>query len=204
MPDLFDNTPQHLINVLPQDGILNYYGSIFNIQDSKHYFDLLMSSVDWRNDAAMVFGKLITTKRKTGWYGDKDFSYTYSGIERKALPWTKELLQLKSKVESISNETFNSCLLNLYHDGNEGVSWHSDDEKMLKKHGAVASLSFGAERIFQFKHKKLLLKTSIQLEQGSLLIMKGAIQDFWLHQIPKTSKVKTPRINLTFRTIILP
>ena len=115
--------------------------------------------------------------------------------------WTPELLELKQKCEEVSGETYNSCLLNLYHDGSEGMAYHSDGEKDLKKNGAIASLTFGAERKFVFKHKTTQEKAEIFLESGSLLVMKGKTQENWLHRLPPTTKVKTPRINLTFRTI---
>jgi alkylated DNA repair dioxygenase AlkB len=118
------------------------------------------------------------------------------------LPWTKELLELKTVIEKETGETFNSCLLNLYHNGDEGMAWHSDGEPELKKDGAIASLSFGAERKFVFKHKQTSHKVELILEHGSLLLMKGTTQTHWLHRLPPTKKVRTARVNLTFRTII--
>ena len=119
------------------------------------------------------------------------------------MPWTKELLELKTIIEDKTNETFNSCLLNLYHNGNEGMAWHSDAEKDLKKDGAIASLSFGAERKFGFRHKKDKETVYVILEHSSLLLMKGTTQTHWLHRLPPTTKVLKPRVNLTFRTIVL-
>jgi alkylated DNA repair dioxygenase AlkB len=130
----------------------------------------------------------------------KAFEYTYSNRTKYAKPWTPNCW-LKQKCEEVSGETYNSCLLNLYHDGSEGMAYHSDGETDLKKHGAIASLTFGAERKFLFKHKTTKEKVEVFLENGSLLIMKGATQDNWLHRLPPTTKVKTPRVNLTFRTI---
>lgn len=198
---LFDIPADHTHNWLPQDGIVHYYGKIFNQEKADCYYNLLINTIDWRHDEAIMFGKKITTKRKVAWYGDQPFKYRYSNTTKLALPWTKELLELKNIIEQQTGETFNSCLLNLYHNGDEGVSWHSDGEADLKKDGAIASLTFGAERKFSFKHKKLALKVDLLLEHGSLLMMKGSTQTHWLHQIPLTKKVKTPRINLTFRTI---
>lgn len=186
-------------NLLPYDGTVNYYGPI--IDDSNDYYDLLLKEVDWQHDQALIFGKLITTKRKVAWYGDTNFEYQYSGIKKIASPWNKTLLALKHKVESITGETFNSCLLNLYHDGSEGMAWHADGEKDLKKEGAIASVTFGAARKFCFKHKVDKLKIDIILAHGSLLIMKGKTQQNWLHRLPPTAKITSPRINLTFRTI---
>jgi alkylated DNA repair dioxygenase AlkB len=198
--DLFNTG---LVNLLPFDGIVEYHGKIMSTQKALNYYQILMNSVEWKNDEAVIFGKHIITKRKVAWYGDEGFSYTYSNITKQALPWTAELLELKKLSEQLSKTTYNSCLLNLYHNGNEGMAWHSDDEKTLGPHAAIASLSFGAERKFSFKHKRTKETISIVLEQGSLLVMKGATQINWLHRLPLTTKVKTPRINLTFRTIVL-
>jgi alkylated DNA repair dioxygenase AlkB len=190
-------------NLLPFDGVVEYHGKIMSTQKALSYYQLLMDTVEWKNDEAVIFGKHIITKRKVAWYGDEGFSYTYSNITKQALPWTPELLELKKLSEQLSNATYNSCLLNLYHTGEEGMAWHSDDEKTLGHHSAIASLSFGAERKFSFKHKRTKDTVSIVLEQGSLLVMKEATQVNWLHRLPPTTKVKTPRINLTFRTIVL-
>lgn len=188
-------------NLLPFDGEVNYYGAIMPIEKAQDYYTRLLENIQWENDKAIIFGKLIITKRKVAWYGEKPFSYTYSKTTKSALPWTKALLELKSLIETKTGETFNSCLLNLYHSGDEGMAWHSDGEKDLKKNGAIASLSFGAERRFLFKHKVTKQNVVVHLEKGSLLVMKGETQTHWLHRLPPTKKVKTPRINLTFRTI---
>ncbi len=189
-------------NLLPYDGEVYYYGQVLNTQRSLYYYQQLLQQIDWKNDEAIIFGKRIITKRKVAWYGEKPFEYTYSKTTKLALLWTKELLELKAIVEENTGETFNSCLLNLYHNGEEGMAWHSDAEKDLKKNGAIASLSFGAARKFSFKHKENKQKIDVILEKGSLLVMKGTTQTHWLHRLPPTKKVITPRINLTFRTII--
>jgi alkylated DNA repair dioxygenase AlkB len=189
-------------NLLPKDGMVNYFGSIFSTAEANRYYENLLNKIDWKNDEAIIYGKKIITKRKVAWYGDKEFEYTYSKITKKASLWTPELLELKRTVEEKSSETFNSCLLNLYHSGEEGMAWHSDAEKDLKKNGAIASVSFGAARKFAFKHKETKETVSLNLEHGSLLIMKGTTQTNWLHRLPPTTKVNTPRVNLTFRTIV--
>jgi len=188
-------------NWLPQDGVVNYYGKLFSEEESNTFFEELWHTIDWRNDEAMMFGKKIITKRKVAWYGDSPFRYTYSKVTKEALPWTPELLTLKNRIETATGETFNSCLLNLYHSGDEGMAWHSDDEIDLKRNGAIGSITFGAERKFAFKHKHIDQKVEMLLEHGSLLVMKDTTQTFWLHRLPPTKKVKKPRINLTFRTI---
>lgn len=189
-------------NLLPQDGAVNYYGKVLDDESAYDYFDVLFKNIEWQHDRAVIFGKTVITKRKVAWYGQHAFSYRYSGTEKRALPWTKELLELKQLVETQTSETFNSCLLNLYHSGEEGMAWHSDGETDLKKNGAIASLSFGAERRFLFKHKNTQEKVEVLLEHGSLLVMKDCTQSFWLHRLPPMKKVKMVRINLTFRTII--
>ncbi|PKP39868.1 MAG: alpha-ketoglutarate-dependent dioxygenase AlkB [Bacteroidetes bacterium HGW-Bacteroidetes-15] len=199
--DLFNNDPNQ--NLLPYGGVVRYFGKIFDYQKANHFFERMMKTVEWKNDEAVIFGKRIVTKRKVAWYGDFPFEYTYSNKTKTALPWTQELLELKAIIETQTGETFNSCLLNLYHDGSEGMAWHSDGEKDLKKDGTIASLSFGATRRFSFKHKETKETISINLEHGSLLIMTGKTQTNWLHRLPPTKLVKNHRINLTFRTIIL-
>ena len=200
--DLFNTLINEKINLLPKDGTVYYYGKLFSQKDADHYLQMLLANVDWRNDEAIIFGKKIITKRKVAWYGDKPFQYTYSKITKLALPWTNELLQIKSFTEERTGETFNSCLLNLYHNGEEGMAWHSDGETDLKKNGAIASLSFGAERKFAFKHKQSKEKVELVLEHGSLLMMKGCTQDHWLHRLPPTKQISKARVNLTFRTIV--
>ena len=186
---------------MPKDGTVNYHGKIFSAREADNFLACLLTGIEWRNDEAVILGKLVVTRRKVAWYGDKDFEYTYSNRTKKALYWTKELIELKAIVEAKTGETFNSCLLNLYHNGDEGMAWHSDAEKDLKKNGAIGSLSFGAQRKFSFKHKKSKETVSIILEHGSLLVMKGTTQTNWLHRLPPSKLVTKPRVNLTFRTI---
>ena len=190
-------------NFIPKDGIVNYYGKIVAHSDSQNYLEILLTTIQWKNDEAKIFGRHIITKRKAAWYADSNFDYAYSGTTKIALPWTTELLKLKKIVEGLTGTTFNSCLLNLYHDGKEGMAWHSDDEKSLGKNTVIASMSFGAERKFSLKHKVSKETVSVMLENGSLLVMKGTTQTHWLHSLPKTVKVKSPRVNLTFRTIVI-
>ena len=199
--ELFENIVDSTRNLLPQDGTVNYYGKILNQIEANDFYKTLLEAIEWKNDEAVIFGKKIITKRKVAWYGDENFEYTYSNSTKNAIPWTEELLALKKMTEEKTGQIFNSCLLNLYHDGSEGMAYHSDAEKDLKKNGAIASLSFGAERKFLFKHKFNQEKIEIFLEHGSLLMMKDQTQSFWLHRLPPTKKVFVPRINLTFRMI---
>jgi alkylated DNA repair dioxygenase AlkB len=201
--DLFSQEVNFLKNLLPGDGIVNYYGKLLDNEESNHYLNCLLNTIEWENDKAIIFGRTIITRRKVAWYGDTNFEYSYSNTTKQALIWTKELLELKKLIEEKTGESFNSCLLNLYHNGEEGMAWHSDAEKDLKKNGAIGSLSFGAERKFAFKHKKTKETISIFLEHGSLLIMKDTTQTNWLHRLPPSKRIKNARINLTFRTINL-
>lgn len=198
---LFDN--EKIENLLPHDGVVTYFGKVISQSAIQSYYDRLMHTIEWKNDEAVIFGKHIITKRKAAWYGDSDYLYTYSNVTKQALVWTKELLELKQIAEQYTGATFNSCLLNLYHNGNEGMAYHSDDEKTLAANAAIASLSFGAERKFSFKHKRTNETVSVLLESGSLLVMKGATQVNWLHRLPPSKKISEPRVNLTFRTIVL-
>ena len=200
--DLFGNLADANENLLPKDGTVNYYGKIIDQEEADAFYLQLLENIEWKNDEAVIFGKKILTKRKVAWYGDDNYEYTYSNSTKKAIPWTPELLKLKALAEEKTGEEFNSCLLNLYHSGDEGMAYHSDGEKDLKKNGAIASLSFGAERKFSFKHKFTKEKVELLLEHGSLLVMKDQTQSFWLHRLPPTKKIHTPRINLTFRTIV--
>lgn len=199
---LFEETYDSNRNYLPQGGTVNFYGKIFEQELADFYYKVLLETINWQNDEAVIFGKRIITKRKVAWYGSEEFSYTYSNTTKTALPWTADLMLIKKTVEEISGETFNSCLLNLYHSGEEGMAWHSDAEKDLRKNGAIASVSFGAERKFCFKHKESFEKVELLLPHGSLLIMKGETQKNWLHRLPPSKKIFNPRINLTFRTIV--
>ena len=200
-----NNTPldsavssQTIINM---DGIAIYTDSLIPAEKSEFFLLQLSKNIQWRNDESVIFGKHYITRRKNAWYGDGPFNYTYSKIKRTALPWTNELLEIKHVVENNESTKFNSCLLNFYHDGDDGMGWHSDNEKELIKNGVIASISLGAERKFSFKHKKNKEKIDLILGNGSLLVMKEQIQTHWMHQLPKSKKIREPRINLTFRSI---
>ncbi|MBB5353885.1 alkylated DNA repair dioxygenase AlkB [Haloferula luteola] len=190
-------------NLLPYDGESLYYGRIFPPQQAEHYLRWFLNSIPWQHDEAVIFGKHIVTARKVAWYGDSHYDYTYSGKTRTARPWTPELLAIKQEVERLGGSQYNSCLLNLYADGSQGMAWHHDDEKGLGAHSDIASVSFGAERRFDFRHKLSKTKVSQYLPSGSLLIMRGRTQACWQHQVPKSTKVTEPRVNLTFRRMLL-
>ncbi len=199
---LFAFSPQNPLSLLPFDGTVLYYGKCLSERDAWNFYELLWSQIEWKHDEALFFGKHVFTKRKVAWYGDQPYAYTYSNTTKRALPWTSVLKQLKRLTEQLTGETFNSCLLNLYHDGKEGMAWHSDGEKDLKKDGAIASMSLGAERRFLFKHKQSGDSVGLMLEHGSLLLMRGKTQTYWQHRLPPSAKIHHPRINLTFRTMV--
>ncbi|BCE00924.1 alpha-ketoglutarate-dependent dioxygenase AlkB family protein [Marinicellulosiphila megalodicopiae] len=197
--NLFENDPD--LNLLLYQGEVNYLGAILSAQEAQHYFETLLKEINWQHDQVQINGKIVTTKRKVAWYGNKNYAYHYSGTTKQANQWTDELLELKSIVEAKTNQKFNSCLLNLYENGEQGMSWHSDDETVLGEQTSIASLSLGEPRKFSFKHKTKKHSCSIELEAGSLLMMQGKTQIYWLHSLPINLKSKLPRINLTFRTI---
>jgi alkylated DNA repair dioxygenase AlkB len=185
------------------DGEVIIYRNFFEELESDLLFNELLNNTKWRQDKIRMFGKEVDLPRLTAWYGNQGKSYKYSGINMNPDTWTPTLLLIKERVEKVIELNFNSVLINLYRDGNDYVSWHSDDEKELGKNPTIASVSFGATRRFLLRHQlnKDLEIVDLSLNHGSLLIMKGSTQHFWKHQVPKTAKVKTERINLTFRVI---
>lgn len=189
------------IEILPCDGSAIYYGAILDPSLAEHYFREFEENIEWKNDEAFLFGKHFITERQAAWYADKPYTYTYSNKTKIALPWTDALLEVKALIEKETGASYNSCLMNRYPSGKDGMAWHSDDEKTLKNEASIASLSLGVSRRFGFKHKLKGKTIYLELEPGSLLEMKGSIQSNWLHRLPPTKKVHLPRINLTFRTI---
>jgi alkylated DNA repair dioxygenase AlkB len=199
--DLF-NQSDEIQNLLPRNGIANHHGFVFSRTEADQLYNNLLKTITWKNDEVIMYGKRIVTKRKIAWYGEDILTYNYPSLNANALSFTKELLEIKKKIELITDEKYNSCLLNLYHNGSEGLSWHSDDEACFKQNGAIASITLGAERKFAFKHKSTKEVVSLLLQHGSLLLMKGETQTHWLHSLPLTKKVNKPRINITFRTMV--
>lgn len=206
MTDLFASLCQAAENLLPFDGIVNDYGPVFSASQADDHLRYLLAEIPWQHDEAVIYGKRIVTARQVAWYGDAAFDYRYSGTSRTALPWTNTLLAIKTHVEAciaaISPTRFNSCLLNLYADGSQGMAWHSDDEASLGRDTVIASLSFGATRKFALRHKHSGDKREMLLQHGQLIVMRGATQSHWQHAIMKSSRIHAPRVNLTFRTIV--
>lgn len=188
--------------IIREDGNVTYRSTFLTEEESLALLQKLLAEIRWEPDRVHLFGRVIKTKRSVAWHGDRQFPYTYSGFTRIAQEWTPDLLAVKRKVEATVGATFNSCLLNLYHDGKEGMGWHSDDEPEMKKLAPIASISLGETRIFEFEHKLKNEKIGIELENGSLLMMSGPTQEHWKHQLKKKASIKSPRINLTFRTFI--
>lgn len=203
--DLFSTEEQEkTVEVISlQDGEILFMRNFFTPSEAKTYFDLLQNNINWKQEEVKFYGKIFPIPRKTAWYGYEGFNYSYSGINCYPEIWTKELMEIKYKIERfIPDEDFTSVLLNLYSNGNDKMGWHSDDEKELGKNPTIASVSLGETRRFDIKHKQNPeLHFKFELTSGSLLIMRGALQHHWIHQIPTQKKVKNARINLTFRTI---
>lgn len=189
-------------NLKLKDADVWHYPNFFSEQESEHYFKIFLSETNWQQDDITVFGKTYRQPRLTALYGNNEKPYSYSNITMHPHQFTNELQEIKSKIETITTDKFTTCLLNLYRDGQDSNGWHADNEKELGKNPIIASMSFGASRMFHLKHRyKSVLKHKLILKSGSLLIMKGQTQHFWLHQIPKTKKNVEARINLTFRII---
>ena len=149
-----------------------------------------------------MFGRVVPAPRLEAWYGDEGASYTYSGLAHEPLPWTHELHELRSRVESETGASFNSVLANLYRDGNDSNGWHADDEDELGAEPIIASLSFGTPRRFLLRHRASRETVELALNPGSLLVMRGLTQQCWQHSIPKQRAVHQARINLTFRRVV--
>ena len=188
---------------MPSTEQLQYHPLLFDPKEQSLLMTALQEEIPWKQEHIKLFGKTHPTPRLTAWHGDTHCVYKYSGVVNQPFPWTPSLLTIKTRIESLSNgATFNCVLLNFYRDGSDKMGWHSDDEKELGPNPSIASVSFGATRRFDFKHKtEAHNKFSIHLESGSLLLMQGDMQHHWLHQIPAQKRIQEPRINLTFRYI---
>lgn len=188
---------------MPSTEQLQYHPNLFDSQEQSLMMNTLQEEIPWKQEQIKLFGKTHPTPRLTAWHGDTHCVYKYSGVVNQPLPWTPSLLTIKTRIESLTNGAiFNCVLLNYYRDGSDKMGWHSDDEKELGPNPNIASVSFGATRRFDFKHKaEANNKFSIHLESGSLLLMQGDMQHHWLHQLPAQKRINEPRINLTFRYI---
>ena len=186
------------------DAEIEYFPEFFSREKSLNFLPQLLDTIKWKQNTIKMYGKENPVPRLEAWYGDPGKSYAYSGIRMEPSTWTDERNEIKRSIESEVAISFNSVLINYYRDGQDRVAWHSDDEKELGKNPVIGSVSFGAERTFKLRHKQYKennLKQSIVLKNGSFLLMKGATQHHWMHEIPRTAKPIGPRINLTFRVI---
>ena len=202
MTDLF--APKPTDNLLPYDGLVNDLGIVIDYPSPLFYN--LVTELPWQEDIVTLFGKTHVTTRQIVWMGDSDIDYQYSGHTRQTIPWTDTVFHVKHHIEQKLldlgiDANFNSCLLNYYPSGEDGMGYHADDERELGEQPVIASLSLGATRKFVFKHKKTQDKVELYLESGQLIVMHGDTQSFWKHSITKTKKVTTGRISLTFRQI---
>ena len=197
--ELATNNESGLISI--PNGEYIYLPDFFTKSESDKYFQVLKDDILWKQESMNMYGKQVMFPRLTAWYGDNNKPYSFSGITLRPHSWTKELLEIKNKIEPIANTQFNSVLLNQYRNGNDSISWHTDAEKELGLNPIIGSVNFGATRKFQLRHIETKEKIEIELTHGSLLIMQGELQHFWQHQVPKTAKKVNERINLTFRVI---
>lgn len=183
---------------------IKFHPNFLNNAEASALCDTLQSRVDWKNESLWIFGRERLVPRLVAWYGDAEARYSYSGKVHEPLPWIEPLLSIKKRLEETLGCDFNSVLCNLYRDGADSMGWHADDERELGDEPVIASVSLGASRAFHLKHKKNpKLRHKMSLTSGSLLVMQGATQEYWLHQVPKEPKVTEARINLTFRKVIL-
>lgn len=206
--DIFGHIDKEELATKNESGLISipngeyiYLPNFFTKSESDNYFQVLKDNILWKQESMHMYGKQVMFPRLTAWYGDNDKPYSFSGITLRPHSWTKELLEIKNKIEPIANTQFNSVLLNQYRNGNDSISWHTDAEKELGLNPIIGSVNFGATRKFQLRHIETKEKIEIELTHGSLLIMQGELQHFWQHQVPKTAKKVNERINLTFRVI---
>jgi len=185
------------------ENLLEYYPGFIESEPALALMQQLIKEVPWRQQIIQMYGKKVSTPRLTAWYGDANKSYRFSGTRFDPVPWTEELYNLKEKIQVKTGLSFNSVLLNFYRDGHDSVAWHRDNEKELGMNPQIASLSIGQARQFEFRHKdEHSRKYALNLENGSLLMMKGDLQHQWEHRIPKSGLPARERINLTFRSIL--
>lgn len=197
---IFDD--ENVINISLLNGEMDYYPTFFSVQESNSYMQALMNSLAWKQESMRLYGKEVLFPRLMAWYGDTGSAYRFSGTTYEPQHWTKELREIKDRITPYCKASFNSVLANLYRNGNDAMGWHADDEPELGLHPIIASVNFGAARKFRLRYKSdHKLTYEVGLTHGSLLVMKGTLQEYWEHQIPKTKKVLSERINLTFRHI---
>lgn len=195
--------PYKYIEINLPDANIRLFPHFLNPDMAAQLFQVFSNKVPWRHDPIKVFGKTYMQPRLTSLHGTTNQGYGYANIRMQAQPMMPELNDILQRIAKIDNSDFNIVLLNLYRDGNDSNGWHADNEKELGQNPVIASVSLGAPRLFKLKHRyNKNLKHQLLLESGSLLLMSGATQHYWLHQVPKTKKQVGPRINLTFRKVL--
>lgn len=200
--DMFGTIPDNNGKpVILDNGEYIYISSFFDNKAANSYLEAFKNKILWKQESMNMYGKQVLFPRLTSWYGASDKAYSFSGIRLNPNPWIDELIDIKKMIEPLCEVEFNSVLLNLYRDGNDSISWHTDAEKELGINPIIASVNFGAERKFQIRHNSTNETHDIMLKHGSLLIMKGELQHYWKHQVPKQKNITKERINLTFRVI---
>jgi alkylated DNA repair dioxygenase AlkB len=188
--------------ILPHHGEAWLFPHFLSGQEADQTYACLAKEIQWEQKPIRMFGKLVPQPRLTAWYGDEGISYRYSGLTQTSLPWHPALESLRRKVEIACDTEFNSVLLNWYRDGRDSMGWHRDNEKELGNEPTIASLSLGEAREFQFRNQNNTReKISVALPHGSLLFMRGAVQENWAHCLPKRAGNLHGRINLTFRFV---
>ncbi|AMK75814.1 MULTISPECIES: alpha-ketoglutarate-dependent dioxygenase AlkB family protein [Methylomonas] len=189
-------------NLAPSDGELYLLQAFYPASIADNYLQSLLHSLAWQTEQIHIYGRWVPVPRLMAWYGDPDADYRYSGVDHQPLPWTTELQTLRTDVETVCRQAFNSVLANLYRDGRDSMGCHADNEKELGPNPQIASLSFGETRLLRFRHARIRTTLNIELSHGDLLIMAGELQHHWRHELPKTRQAKQARINLTFRRIV--
>lgn len=189
-------------NLIPYDGQLYLLKAFYQLDESQKLCSNLLQSLAWQEEQIFLYGRWVNVARLMCWYGDEGAFYQYSGVRHQPKKWTNSLLNIKEKVERQVSYSFNSVMANLYRDGSDSMGCHADDEKELGENPFIVSLSFGEERLLKFRHIQRKEVINVVLGQGDLLLMKGVIQHYWKHELPKTKKDKTERINLTFRKVV--
>ena len=205
MNDSFNLFDANSLESLPiVDADVRFLHAFYRKPQTEIFMRNLRDEIQWRQETITLWGKSHLQPRLSAWYGDAGSSYAYSGVVLEPHPWTDTLLQIKAALEQATGHRFNSVLLNLYRDEHDSVGWHSDAEPELGTMPVIASLSLGQTRTFRLRHKlrKDMKPVSIELTDGSLLVMAGPTQRFWQHTIIKEREPRGPRINLTFRTIL--
>ena len=190
------------VQLLPFDGTAILFENFLTADFAVQAFDEIKNENKWEQPEITIFGNTVLEPRLSTWHNELGEGYKYSGVMRRAQPFSETLSEIRNRCAEVANTPFNSALVNLYRNGQDGMGWHSDNEACNGPEPTIASVSLGATRRFDMRHRKTGETIKIQLESGSLLVMAGKSQQYWVHQVAKTKRVHEPRINLTFRRVI--